>query len=724
MAGKRREDVHEEEVQGLVKKGSELFSLDNRGNRLLDLTDASGTYTDVASLTSVDVNPFISGLTGFSLGNIANNIIHIANFGPIINNACLEFASTIPEDVSTDGVLSNYVDSDGTGVINWEQDFPIMPADFTLEVTAYYGDQTWTKSFSVHFSSTEMPPAPSNTDVVRPLMDISADDIPEIWGYLVMGAGQSKSVTLTLNNPYYGSDPVAGIWSLNYDPSKISVDGAMENENHFVTGLSSSQTITLNLTGVCAGGTVLTATWKVFTGYDYNNNPAFCLRTDQTLNFAVASADIDIDADVMAVQENGPSDLVPAHLSLNGIGPSAPGQMQGKLQASDNVQIWADPNMTNLLVPYGSTATFDLYYVQEWPMTVYVEGVAPGDAQLDFTVQVNGTPLKPATSKLGVINLGSLTVSLSDDPNKKEKVSDSTPKDLYVNVDYRGFINLDIKSDFAPADKSEYVHWKILQNGKIIENGTGSFDKSNTISNFKLKCGYDAYPHFNIIVWLEDKYHNQIGGVKNTREIDIHVGWKGGIVRIYYDSSKAPDNFVGMSVEDEMNKYLRNHKVGIMVQLIDIKNTSVPPLGEQNPGCAQITYNSFIDFQTGGATQGNRPMGAYFYNLASHPNRYTGTINTAEANYEFGLPRSENGLFGLAAAPIYSNVFLHEAFFHGLLRGSDPDPITGIGRISGSTMQNYSNAATRPLPISPTEIQNLKNLFPDNNWFPPPPPGI
>jgi hypothetical protein len=163
-------------------------------------------------------------------------------------------------------------------------------------------------------------------------------------------------------------------------------------------------------------------------GVDGPWTTTFGVVSSQNLNMLVAGGHIELNSDDLAVHENNSDSLAIAQLFLFGITPTAAGQVTGKLKASDGIQVWADPEMTTLLVPYGSTSeSWDLFGLT-YPITVFIEGVSPGDAQLDWTIQVKGTDLKPATAKVPVIILESLTVM---DNNKSSNIK--------TNADY-GFL--------------------------------------------------------------------------------------------------------------------------------------------------------------------------------------------------------------------------------------------------------------------------------------------
>jgi hypothetical protein len=325
----------------------------------------------------------------------------------------------------------------------------------------------------------------------------------QVDGKYILAAGQTVTATFTIGYPREDDVPVAGIWSIGYDPTVISVscggDESLSCQSHLVKGMTSSQTITLTIKGVSGGESGISASWGIWSNPTASPAWQFGISSGQSIDLAVVGAKIDIDAEAITVHENGGDDLVAAHLSLFGITPTAPNQVFGKLKASDNIQVWADPNMTTLLVPFGGSSNLlDLFGLM--PLTVYIEGVAPGDAQLDFTVQVNGKDFK-TTGALPVINLQELTVTDSSKSTNTVTVTDpKTPGSITIVEDARGFLDFGFQAIFQFAKYGKLVHWKVEQD-RLQTPIEGTFANGNFISkNLKAMNG-----NAKITVWLDDK---------------------------------------------------------------------------------------------------------------------------------------------------------------------------------------------------------------------------
>ncbi|MGA2061286.1 MAG: hypothetical protein ABSG67_12440 [Thermoguttaceae bacterium] len=237
-----------------------------------------------------------------------------------------------------------------------------------------------------------------------------------IFGKHVLAAGQTATATFTIENlRRLEGGVVSGIWSLSFDPTVISVscggDESLTNQSHLIRGMSSSQTITLTVTGVSGGSTGIYASWDVLT--DPTASPAyqFGISGSQSIGLSVVGAKITADPKILEVHKVGSYDLAQASLEVVGITPTAAGQVEGQLQASGGISLWADAAGT---VPF-STESFDLYG-QPLP-AVYVEGISPGDAQLSWTVSVTGGASSTATVNFDVIKLDILkddTTTITD----------------------------------------------------------------------------------------------------------------------------------------------------------------------------------------------------------------------------------------------------------------------------------------------------------------------
>ena len=187
-------------------------------------------------------------------------------------------------------------------------------------------------------------------------------------GQYVLAAGKTATITFTFNNPRGDGVPVMGKWNLSYDPSviKVSVGGdeSLPNQGHLISGMSSSQTITLSVTGVSGGSTGIYASWNVWSDPEASPAYQFGIGSSQSLGLSVVGAHIDAEAKVIAVHENGANDLVPVDLEVFGITPTAIGQVIGVLTATGgtiNNGSAASFNGTGAIVlPSGANVTLTL----------------------------------------------------------------------------------------------------------------------------------------------------------------------------------------------------------------------------------------------------------------------------------------------------------------------------------------------------------------------------
>jgi hypothetical protein len=260
----------------------------------------------------------------------------------------------------------------------------------------------------------------------------------------------------------------------------------MPNQQRLIQGLSIPQTKTLTIKCISTGQTTLSANWDIYT------NPRasgivhrFGTWSSDSLDLTIMGAKILTDTPVMSVHEDGYNDLVEAELSVLGLLPQASGEMQGRLSASGDIRVWADPERTIPIIAGDvHSATWDLFGFN-LPKIVYIEGLAPGNAHLFWTVVANGKDLNSNIVDFTVIKLDALTVTERANPNNTVTVTTNIPKTLYVAEDKYGNINVDIKAIFEQSSAGKYVHWTIIQGGKTIE---GTFANGTTISSKNLKA--------------------------------------------------------------------------------------------------------------------------------------------------------------------------------------------------------------------------------------------
>jgi uncharacterized delta-60 repeat protein len=103
---------------------------------------------------------------------------------------------------------------------------------------------------------------------VGPFCSIDTGGMKEVDGKCVVKAGQTTTVTVTLDNPRGDGCAVTGIWSLSYNADVIRVTGGgncLPGQTNLVKGLTSSQTITLTVEGITGGVSDLGVGWGVFT---------------------------------------------------------------------------------------------------------------------------------------------------------------------------------------------------------------------------------------------------------------------------------------------------------------------------------------------------------------------------------------------------------------------------------------------------------------------------
>jgi hypothetical protein len=98
---------------------------------------------------------------------------------------------------------------------------------------------------------------PSCCVQVDPVCSLEASGMTQVDGKYILEAGKTATATLTINYPREDDVPVAGIWSISYDPTVISVTGggdeSSSNQLHLIKDMTSDQPITLTITGKSGG---------------------------------------------------------------------------------------------------------------------------------------------------------------------------------------------------------------------------------------------------------------------------------------------------------------------------------------------------------------------------------------------------------------------------------------------------------------------------------------
>jgi hypothetical protein len=235
----------------------------------------------------------------------------------------------------------------------------------------------------------------------------------QVDGKYILAAGDTATATFTINNPRGDGVPVMGHWSISYDPTVIKVsgggDGSRSGQLHLIRIMTSSQTITLTITGVSGGESGIFAGWSVWS--DPTASPAyqFGVGGGQSIDLAVVGVDIDTDSNndgtidhltddpvenlydghLMTVYKDYLDGLTPVIIRYTGITPMAANEAIGTLKVTDDIRVWADAEMTTLLVSANDSTSWDLYS-NTLPATVYVEGLALGNATLEWKLSVNG----------------------------------------------------------------------------------------------------------------------------------------------------------------------------------------------------------------------------------------------------------------------------------------------------------------------------------------------
>jgi hypothetical protein len=248
----------------------------------------------------------------------------------------------------------------------------------------------------------------------------------QVDGTYVLGAGKTATLTLTIQNPRGDGVPVMGQWSVSFDPRIISVscggDESWSNQTHLIRSMTSSQTITLTVTGVSGGSTGIYASWDVWSDPTASSAWQFGIGGSQSLSIKASGVDIDTDSNgdgaidhvtddpiedqdpgrVMTVHKDGIDDLAKVILRPIGIIPTAPNQVMVELDATGNIRVWGDSGRSiPIITGTGGSATWDLYN-QTFPSEVYVEGLALGGASLEWKVTVNGQQVGDDTVKFTI----------------------------------------------------------------------------------------------------------------------------------------------------------------------------------------------------------------------------------------------------------------------------------------------------------------------------------
>jgi hypothetical protein len=180
---------------------------------------------------------------------------------------------------------------------------------------------------------------------VGPFCDLTPTDMTKVDDTYVLGAGETKTLTFTIENPRGDGVPVAGVWSLNYDPSKIKVSGDdnLPGQAHLVKGLTSPQTISLTITGVSGGLSDFTASWNVWSNPDASPAYQFGIGAGKTLNFQIYKPTANDDfIDVNFDDPEAPVQLFVLNNDYDSIG--------GQLRITDvsmpdhGGEVWIDPS--------------------------------------------------------------------------------------------------------------------------------------------------------------------------------------------------------------------------------------------------------------------------------------------------------------------------------------------------------------------------------------------
>jgi uncharacterized delta-60 repeat protein len=266
---------------------------------------------------------------------------------------------------------------------------------------------------------------PSYSVQVDPVCSLEASGMTQVDGKYILAAGETATATLTINYPREDDVPVAGIWSISYDPTVISVSGggdeSSSNQLHLIKGMTSDQTITLTITGKSGGISGINASWCIWSNPTASPAWQFGIGSGQSIDLAVIGAKITAGPNILEVHKVNRNDLAQASLEVVGITPTASGQVMGHLQASGGISLWADADGT---IPF-STESIDLY--AQPLLAVYVKGVSPGDAELSWTVTASGASSTAKVSfdviKIDILKGGTPITDTTSDVVVGQKIS-------------------------------------------------------------------------------------------------------------------------------------------------------------------------------------------------------------------------------------------------------------------------------------------------------------
>jgi uncharacterized delta-60 repeat protein len=393
---------------------------------------------------------------------------------------------------------------------------------------------------------------------VGPWVCLQPAAMPVVDGIYIMGVGQRKIVTLTLQNPRGDGVPVTGYWNLSFSPYAMRIykegEKVLPGQSFLEENVCGEKTILLEVEGLDGQPAAITAEWRIWTGvYGASSNNCASLWNSYTtyrVEIYVVRADVDVDSNndgqldpdnspfgtddpieqrspgqVFAVNDDddnengiadkddsgpvaGEDDLLLVVLNISPIlTPAAPGEVIAKLTVDGDVRVWADPARNALLADSYGSKTWDLFseVVPQW---VWVEGVSPGTADLDFTVQVKGTDVARDKAKATAVQLQSLKVTDLNDKTNYVTATDATPKTIEMEEDSKGYFNIDVKIDFTPPLVGIYIHWRVEQGGATIKEGTAN----KSVPPLKLEASKGAV---TITAWLN------IGGSRQARQINV-----------------------------------------------------------------------------------------------------------------------------------------------------------------------------------------------------------
>jgi uncharacterized delta-60 repeat protein len=328
---------------------------------------------------------------------------------------------------------------------------------------------------------------------VGQMCNVDASSMTQVDDKYVLGAEQSATLMLNLEDPRMDGVPVTGVWSLDYEPSllKVTTAGGAEvlpGKLNYESGMTQSKQVTLTVTGVSGGAVNLTAHWSILTDPSGYPNQRFGTGGGETVGISLVTARIEMPSQILAVHEEGYHDLVGGTVGVFGISlPTAPNQVVGQLKVTGGIRVWGDQGMTIPIASSGNAAAIDFFYGATLSESIYIEAVMPGKATLEWSAKVNGEESNKDVVEFTLLKLNSLTVIDHAHPSSTVTVTDNTPGGLCVQADKNGNVSLDIKAAFAPTGEGKHVLYEISQGDKAI---AGHFTAAGTLSRtFKAADG-------------------------------------------------------------------------------------------------------------------------------------------------------------------------------------------------------------------------------------------